>query len=380
MFAMQTLRLVPALRSASRPDNDTGVESGAWPSAKFGDLSSMGKKNRKRERKRARKDPERKTELAAYQQARSMANRRIAFFGHALVWGAVCFFLLVVAGFFPALVVALAWGVGLMCHGFFGVLAPMLRDQMVADEVGRRLKQTVTDERRSLQGRNARSLEQLSASVAHEIRNPITAAKSLAQQICEDPTSADNAEYAKVAVEELDRVERSVSHLLRYAREESVLLEETNLEEVAESALETFRDRLDKSVVRLRTEFEGDGWLHGDPEKLRRVVINLVGNALDSLEDSEFPDPRIVVATGASLAGDEVWLRVRDNGPGIEPERLTKIFDPFHTSKESGTGLGLAITKKVVDAHGGSIEVKSDLGQGAEFVLTFPRHGPTPDE
>ena len=84
-------------------------------------------------------------------------------------------------------------------------------------------------ERRVLEGRHVRSLEDLSAQVAHEIRNPITAAKSLVQQMGEDPTSAENVGYAKVALEELDRVERSVAHLLRYAREEDLRLAEVSL-------------------------------------------------------------------------------------------------------------------------------------------------------
>jgi signal transduction histidine kinase len=112
----------------------------------------------------------------------------------------------------------------------------------------------------------------------------------------------------------------------------------------------------------------------GDAEKLRRVLINLTGNALDALEQAGTPSPCIQVISGEDLAGREVWLRVRDNGPGIEPEALARIFSPFYTSKASGTGLGLAISKKLVDAHGGSIEVKSTPGQGTEFLLTFPKH------
>ena len=72
-----------------------------------------------------------------------------------------------------------------------------------------------------------------------------------------------------------------------------------------------------------------------------------------------------------------MWLRVSDNGVGIDPETRDKMFSPFVTSKASGTGLGLAITKKLVDAHGGQIEVQSEIGQGAEFVVTFPKRLPT---
>jgi signal transduction histidine kinase len=89
--------------------------------------------------------------------------------------------------------------------------------------------------------------------------------------------------------------------------------------------------------------------------------------------ESETPRPRIEIGAGENLAGTEVWLRVRDNGPGIEPDRLQEIWSPFYSSKESGTGLGLAISKKIVDAHGGSIEVDSGPGRGTGFLLTFPK-------
>ena len=309
-------------------------------------------------------------------RARRAAGMRVAFIGHALIWGAVCLLLLVVAGFFPALVVALAWGIGLLAHGFFGVLAPVLHARWVTAEVGRRVQASVTHERRSSEGRHARALEALSASVAHEIRNPITAAKSLVQQIAESPQAPENAEYAKVAVAELDRVERSVSHLLRYAREEPIDLAEVQIEEVVDQALEGLSARLKRASVKIEREASGDGWLQADRDKLRRIIVNLVTNALDALEESGFPDPTVRIASGNNLSGDAIWLSVSDNGPGIEQERLGKIFDPFHTSKATGTGLGLAIAKKLVEAHGGSLEAKSKLGSGSEFVLTLPRHGP----
>src|SRR5262245_31978200 len=204
-------------------------------------------------------------ELAA---ARRRANHRVAFLGHALIWASVCVFLLVVAGFLPAVIVALAWGIGLVAHGFFGIAAPMLRGHWVREEVGRRLHQSVTHERRALEGRHGRALEQLSASVAHEIRNPITAAKSLVQQIAEAPQAPENAEYARVAAAELDRVERSVSHLLRYAREEPLVLAEIQLEQVIDSALEALRERLKKSAARVERDESGDGYLYADADKL----------------------------------------------------------------------------------------------------------------
>jgi two-component system, NtrC family, sensor histidine kinase HydH len=304
--------------------------------------------------------------------ARRSANHKIAFGGHALVFGSTILFLLFVAGFTPAMIVMLAWGTGLLCHGYFGVAAPFLRErwttQAIADGAAEHRR-----ERKDIEVRHARSLEQLSASIAHEIRNPITAARSLVAQMGEDPSSADNVEYARVAIEELDRVERSLSHLLQYAREEDVARTDTRLADVLDSALESFRDRLAKMKVEVTRSLDTDCPLHADPEKLRRVVINLTGNALDAMEESGTEAPQLDIAAGENLAQTEVWLRVRDNGPGVPAADREKIFQPLYTSKERGTGLGLAISRKVVEAHGGSIQARAAPSGGTEIMVVLPK-------
>jgi signal transduction histidine kinase len=327
-----------------------------------------------RAQQREGRRPDESREQAAYRLARRRANLKLSFLTHLVSYLSVCFFLLMVAGFRAAFIVALAWGIGLVMHYFAALVAPDLRRRLIEREVSREVETSAPLERRTLEDKHTRSLEQLSASIAHEIRNPITAAKSLVQQMGEDPAAQQNVAYANVALEELDRVERSISHLLKYAREEELHLEELRLADVVDSALETFRDRLAKLGVEVTRDLDGAGAMNGDAEKLQRVLINLFGNALDALEQAGTPSPRIQVSSGEDLAGRQVWLRVRDNGPGIAPEALVKIFDPFYTSKAAGTGLGLAISKKLVDAHGGSLEATSTPGQGAEFLLTFPKH------
>jgi signal transduction histidine kinase len=255
------------------------------------------------------------------------------------------------------------------------MLAPDLRRRFIEEEVGRELRASSPRERQSTLDRHARSLEELSASIAHEIRNPITAAKSLVQQMGEDPGSRENVAYASVALEELDRVERSISHLLRFAREEEVELREVRLRDALDSALESLRDRLTRLGVAVERELDSEGPMRGDAEKLRRVLLNLIGNALDAFEEAGTKGPRLRIEGGENLAGTEVWLRIRDNGPGIEEGKLAAIFSPFYTSKQKGTGLGLAISKKLVDAHGGSIEARPAPGGGAEFLLAFPKSG-----
>jgi two-component system sensor histidine kinase HydH len=307
-------------------------------------------------------------------EARRLANRKVAFYGHAVVFACTGLFFLVVTGTFVTAIVMLSWGIGLAAHGFFAVAAPLLHRRWTR-EIQVRLASNASEERQKQEGRHARSLEVLSASIAHEIRNPITAARSLVAQIGEDPSAAENVEYARVALEELDRVERSISHLLRFARDQEITPQDVSLQDVLESSLETFRARLDKSRVVLIRHFETEGSVRADPEKMRRVLVNLVGNALDALEAGASSDPRLDVSMGENLAGTEVWLRLRDNGPGIPADRIGKVFTPFSSSKTNGTGLGLALSKRIVESHGGTLEVKSEPGNGAELTLVLPKRG-----
>jgi signal transduction histidine kinase len=336
------------------------------------------RRERTRQRHRRRKSQARAREVSpeerAYLEARRRADRKLSFVRHFVCYFFTLAFLLVVTrGVFVPAIVGLAWGIAISMHFFQAIVAPELRRKWIQSEVHREVKRTVTRQRRELSGEKTRSLEQLSASIAHEIRNPITAAKSLVQQMGEDPGSDENVEYAAVALEELDRVEKSISHLLRYAREEDVELRTTKLEEVMASALETLRDRIARAGVDVQSKVDAAGELEGDPDKLRRVFINLIGNACDALVESNTPSPRIDLGVGENLAGTEVWARVRDNGPGIDAERQDKIFTPFYTSRAEGTGLGLAITRKLVEAHGGGIELQSSPGSGTEFLLSFPK-------
>jgi len=315
-------------------------------------------------------EPRSADEVEAHRRARRSANQRIAFLGHALIWATTTLFLAVVAGFTVAVIVALAWGIGLTCHGFFGVVAPRLRARWMERELEAQLVGRVRETRRELRGEHVRSLAELSASIAHEVRNPITAAKSLVQQMGEDPGSEENLEYARIAIEELDRVEKSVSHLLRYAREQDVQMTDVDPNVVVEDALGLLSDRIESAGVTVRRDLSATGSLRGDPEKLRQVVLNLAGNALDALDGRSSPE--LSVATGNDLAGRELWLRVQDNGPGVPEDVRSKIFSPFFTAKEGGTGLGLAITKNIVEAHGGSIEVERPAGGGTAMAVRFP--------
>jgi signal transduction histidine kinase len=327
-------------------------------------------------KRRARLTPEEKI----YRQARTRANHRIGWTIHLITCAStLALILFATRSIRVAIIVGLGWGILLSIHYFAALVAPGLRQRWIEDEVGRQVSHGVSrlDEAETA---SARSLEGLSASIAHEIRNPITAAKSLVQQMGEDPVSNENVEFARVALDELDRVERSISHLLRYAREEGFAFDEVALPEIIDSSIAAMSDRADSLGVAIERDYEETCVMRGDHEKLRRVILNLLSNAFDAIEDSHVRDPKVEISAGQNLAGSEVWMRVRDNGPGLDAAAGDRIFDPFYTTKESGTGLGLALSKKIVEAHGGSFEASSAHEGGAEFVLRFPKSVLRPEE
>ncbi len=209
---------------------------------------------------------------------------------------------------------------------------------------------------------------ELAARVAHEIRNPVTAARSLAQQLCREPTSPLNAEHAALIVEEMERVERRIAALLQYARKEEFRPEPVDLTELAENAGRAFATRFDEGGVAFRCNANGPVTASVDRERIRQVLINLIENALDALSLQE--SRRLCLDVVGSNGTAEI--RVTDNGPGVDSETLGRLFDPFFSLKAKGTGLGLAIAKRIVEAHGGELSACRVATGGLQFIVKLP--------
>src|SRR5262245_49727787 len=260
---------------------------------------------------------------------------------------------------------AFGWGLGIFFHwmGVFGSrhLKESFFDPVVDREV-RREKAAMTSEKQA-------SLDELSSTIAHEIRNPIAAAKSLVQQMEEDPQSVENIEYARVALDELDRVERRIAHLLKFAKEEDYAMAPVNLASIVDGSLTQLRGKLDAAHVAAVRNYITGPTIVADAEKLRQVFANVLDNAIDAFDG--VPENRRVEVF-IENGGSNAVVRVRDNGCGIPPDKVDRIFNPFFTTKEKGTGLGMAISKKIVEAHAGAMDVNSEVGRGTEFVVSLP--------
>jgi signal transduction histidine kinase len=209
---------------------------------------------------------------------------------------------------------------------------------------------------------------ELAARVAHEIRNPVTAARSLAQLMVRDPGSEHAAEHAELILGELERVERQVQALLRFARREEFRFEPVDLGEVARSALEPLRARLAANGVAIEAELAAGVMARADREQIRQVVVNLLDNAVDAVGGVD--DKRLALAV--HRADGTAVLEVRDSGPGVPAEALPRLFEPFFSLKTTGTGLGLAIVKRTVEAHGGRVEARPAAGTGLVLRVELP--------
>jgi signal transduction histidine kinase len=317
--------------------------------------------------------PPPKEALTAEEQIQRRARRRAAaevgFYAHLQSYLGIIAFLALINVFttwYPWFIwPALGWGLGLFFHymGVFG--SRQLKEKYFEPAVAREVQR----EKSAFQTEKQADISDLTSTIAHEIRNPIAAAKSLVQQMGEDPASVENVEYAKVAIDELDRVERRISHLLKYAKEEDYQFGHVSLASIVDAALIQMKGKLDGAKVAAVRNYIGGPTVKADADKLKSVFVNIIDNAIDSLTD---------VAEGRRLdlyienGGRQATVRVRDNGRGIPPEKLDRIFNPFFTTKEHGTGLGMAISKKIVEAHTGTIEVESAVGRGTEFQVTLP--------
>jgi signal transduction histidine kinase len=308
-------------------------------------------------------------EQRVLKRARRRAAAEAAFYTHLMSYLGVMAFLALtnlMTTSYPWFVwPALGWGIGLFAHymAIFG--SRLIRERYFVPAIEREVRR----EKIAAHTEKRASIDELSATIAHEIRNPIAAAKSLVQQMGEDPASIENVEYGRVALEELDRVERRISHLLRYAKEEDYHFENVNLAAVVDSSLAQMKGKLDAGSVRVARNYIGGPTVFADPEKLRQVFSNILDNATDALH---VRDDERRIDLFVENGGRRATVRLRDNGPGIAADRIDRIFNPFFTTKDKGTGLGMAISKKIVEAHEGTIDVVSEPGRGTEFVVNLP--------
>jgi signal transduction histidine kinase len=248
----------------------------------------------------------------------------------------------------------------------------ILAEQMA--ETNRRLAEAQEEARRS---ERLAALGQMSAGLAHEIRNPLGVIRGSAEMLNQKLQQANPlaSELAGYILSETNRLTALVARFLDLARPMSLELAPGNLPVVLDRALEAAHTQRPEAKIRVEREYAaGLPPVPMDEQLCEQLFVNLALNAYDAME-AEDGKLRVEIsrAQRAGTAGVEVTLR--DTGPGIPPELSQQIFNPFFTTKKSGVGLGLAIVSKIVDEHHGSLRVESEPGKGACFRVFFPAAG-----
>jgi signal transduction histidine kinase len=221
----------------------------------------------------------------------------------------------------------------------------------------------------------------LAASIAHEINNPLEAIKN-ALYLLTNKISADdpNAKFLQIATKETDRVSRILRQMLGFYR--APKMEPTDINRLIEESETLVEKHLKQNRVKLENDLDAQlPLVIASADQLRQVLLNLMLNGMQAMPEGGTIFVSTRVSHGADpefLMSDSVHIQIRDTGKGIAEENLPHIFEPFFSTKdEKGTGLGLWVSQGIVQAHGGSIKLRSREGRGTVFSVALPIGGPT---
>lgn len=211
----------------------------------------------------------------------------------------------------------------------------------------------------------------MAAGVAHEVRNPLSSIKALATFFAgQFDDGSESHDAAKVMVQEVDRLNRVITELLDFSRPTDLKRQACDIGMLISRSIQLVQQDAGNKNIDIYVDTEDDicpAWI--DPDRVTQCLLNLLLNAIQSMENGG-----TLTVKCTSGQADTVTIIVKDTGEGISTEQINKIFDPYFTTKSKGTGLGLAIVQKIIEAHGGRIEVHSATGEGASFLMSVPCH------
>jgi signal transduction histidine kinase len=248
------------------------------------------------------------------------------------------------------------------------------------DEIGdlARAFADMTDQLRSIQGKLVQSeklasIGEMSAAVAHGLRNPLASLRAAAQFALKRPDSPASREQLSAIIDEVDRLDRRITHLLAFSRPAPFHPTREGVTQLVEGVLPAFTQLLDQRKVELRLDLPADlPDVRVDPVQLDQTLIEIVSNALDAMPHGGrlgITGRREPVSSGGA---EGIVLEISDTGIGIPDHAMPRITQPFFTTRPEGTGLGLAIAKRYVEQNGGRLEITSQAGQGTTVRVRLP--------
>ncbi|MCZ6699161.1 MAG: PAS domain S-box protein, partial [Planctomycetota bacterium] len=228
------------------------------------------------------------------------------------------------------------------------------------------------------------TLGEMATGLAHELNQPLAAIASFAaageRDIRNGSASLERTRRRLTDIcEQVDRAGQIIRGLRTLVRgrhsERSPLL----IEECAEEVLQLVQPELRKNGIRVRIAASSSlPRIEADGIQIQQVLLNLIRNAMDAMKDTKLEERSIEIRLGVREEDDELEVLVRDNGHGVSPEHLDKLFEPFFSTKEAGLGMGLSISRSIVQAHGGRLSAENNPDRGVTFRIRFPIHASTP--
>lgn len=236
--------------------------------------------------------------------------------------------------------------------------------------VTRNVTQQKQMENQLLHSERLAAIGEFSASLAHEIRNPITIIKSTAQ-FCQSNYESLSKEKIKkmmaIFTETSDRINKIIHDLLTFSKPQTVSLEEGDIIIILKKACSFLEKKFASQKVKLNTDFPDKlPSVMLDEDQIYGVFLNLMLNSLEAMQEGG------ELNVNTKIINKEIEIIISDTGSGISEENLKKIFNPFFTTKEKGTGLGLSLVHQVINSHQGNIKINSIIGKGTQVVMHFP--------
>ena len=240
------------------------------------------------------------------------------------------------------------------------------------------LRQNVTKLERTqsqlVQSEKLASIGEMAAAVAHGLRNPLASLRAAAQLVRRHPDSPSSAEHLDAIVEEVDRLDRRISHLLSFSRPAPYRPMPERLDRLVENLLPAFAEPMRERDIQLQVDLPASlPEVRVDPMQVEQAILELVSNALDAMPSGG----QLRLAARAVNGGqsEEVLVEVTDTGGGIPDHVLPSVCEPFFTTRRDGTGLGLAIAKRYVEQNGGRLAIVSTPGSGTTVRVWLPAGG-----
>jgi signal transduction histidine kinase len=216
------------------------------------------------------------------------------------------------------------------------------------------------------------SIGRLSASIAHEIRNPLTSVKLNVQKISESECWGEIEKgHLEITQEGIEQIENFIKELLNFTRVSDLNFDEFPMEQIIDSSVKMVADSLELKNIRVKKDYQKHlPPVFVDGDKIRLVIVNILRNAYEELDEGG--EIRINLSLHEEEEDKQIRIEISDNGRGISETEWENIFEPFYTTKSDGVGLGLANAQKIVEQHNGSIEILKREGKGACFEIFIP--------